>query len=182
MIEEAAEFAREAHRGMFRKGTKIPYIVHPIETAVIVASFTDDEEIIAAALLHDVVEDTSVTGEELEQRFGPRVAGLVLAESEDKSRSWQERKAATLEHLKTAGREIKVLALGDKLSNIRSTASDYLVHGDRVFLRFNEKNKAKHAWYYWGIAMALKELKDSTYYAEYIQLCRQVFGAPVESP
>ena len=77
MIEEAAEFAREAHRGMFRKGTEIPYIVHPIETAVIVASFTDDEEVIAAALLHDVVEDTDVTGEELEHRFGPRVAGLV---------------------------------------------------------------------------------------------------------
>ena len=91
MIEEAAEFAREAHRGMFRKGTEIPYIVHPIETAVIVASFTDDEEVIAAALLHDVVEDTDVTGEELEHRFGPRVAGLVMAESEDKSRSWQER-------------------------------------------------------------------------------------------
>lgn len=104
MIEEAAEFAREAHRGMFRKGTEIPYIVHPIETAVIVASFTDDEEVIAAALLHDVVEDTDVTGEELEHRFGPRVAGLVMAESEDKSRSWQERKAATLRHLESACR------------------------------------------------------------------------------
>ena len=179
MIEEAAEFAREAHRGMFRKGTEIPYIVHPIETAVIVASFTDDEEVIAAALLHDVVEDTDVTGEELEHRFGPRVAGLVMAESEDKSRSWQERKAATLRHLESACRDVKILALGDKLSNIRSTASDYLVHGDRVFLRFNEKKKEKHAWYYWGIAKALEELKDSTHYAEYIQLCGQVFGRQV---
>lgn len=177
MIKEAAEFAREAHRGMFRKGTDIPYIVHPVETAVIVAAFTDDEEMIAAALLHDVVEDTQVTGEELRQRFGPRVADLVLAETEDKSRTWQERKAATLEHLKAAGRDVKILTLGDKLSNIRSTASDYLVHGDRVFLRFNEKEKAKHAWYYWGIAKALEELKDSIYYVEYVQLCRQVFGA-----
>lgn len=176
MIEEAARFAIEAHRGMFRKGTDIPYIVHPIETAVIVSTFTDDEEMISAALLHDVVEDTGVTGEELEHRFGPRVAGLVLAESEDKSHSWQERKAATLKHLESASREIKILALGDKLSNIRSTASDYLIHGDQVFLRFNEKKKEKHAWYYWGIAKALEELKDSAYYTEYIQLCGQVFG------
>ena len=156
MIEEAAEFAREAHRGMFRKGTEIPYIVHPIETAVIVASFTDDEEVIAAALLHDVVEDTDVTGEELEHRFGPRVAGLVMAESEDKSRSWQERKAATLRHLESACRDVKILALGDKLSNIRSTASDYLVHGDRVFLRFNEKKKEKH-----GLAVRRTGLKTA---------------------
>ena len=69
----------------------------------------------------------------------------VMAESEDKSRSWQERKAATLRHLESACRDVKILALGDKLSNIRSTASDYLVHGDRVFLRFNEKKKEKHA-------------------------------------
>lgn len=84
-----------------------------------------------------------------------------------------------MRHLESACRDVKILALGDKLSNIRSTASDYLVHGDRVFLRFNEKKKEKHAWYYWGIAKALEELKDSTYYAEYIQLCGQVFGRQV---
>ena len=80
MIEEAAAFAERVHRGTFRKGTAIPYIVHPMETAVIVSGFTDEEEMIAAALLHDVVEDAGVTGEELEERFGRRVKELVLAE------------------------------------------------------------------------------------------------------
>ena len=176
MIKEAAEFAARAHRGVFRKGTDIPYIVHAVETAVIVSSFTDDEEMIAAALLHDVVEDAGVTGEELKERFGSRVAGLVLAESEDKSGTWAQRKSCTLKHLKDSNRELKILALGDKLSNLRSTASDYLIHGDQVFLRFNETDKRKHAWYYWGIADALEELRDSFYYAEYIRLCGLVFG------
>ena len=85
MIGEAAAFADKAHKGAFRKGTKIPYITHPMETAVIVSAFTDDEEIIAAALLHDVMEDAGVTREELEDTFGSRVADLVVDESEDKS-------------------------------------------------------------------------------------------------
>ena len=132
MIKEAAEFADRAHQGVFRKGTEIPYITHPMETAAIVTAFTDEPEMIAAALLHDVIEDAGVTREELEEKFGPRVAFLVDGESEDKSKSWVERKGATVERLKTATRDEKILALADKLSNIRSTARDYLVLGDEV--------------------------------------------------
>lgn len=176
MIAEAAAFAERAHRGVFRKGSRIPYIVHPMETAVIVSGFTNDEEMIAAALLHDVVEDAGVTGEELKAQFGQRVMELVLAESEDKSKSWKERKAYTLAHLRTSCRDEKVLALGDKLSNMRSTARDYLLLGDGVWTRFNEKDKTQHAWYYWGVADSLEELKEHFYYAEYHQLCKQVFG------
>lgn len=176
MIEAAVAFAAKAHEGAFRKGTSIPYITHPLETAVIVSGFTDDEEMIAAALLHDVVEDAGVTRKELEERFGTRVADLVMEESEDKSKSWQERKSATIDHLALASREAKILALGDKLSNMRSTARDYLVVGDAIWQRFNEKDKKKHAWYYWGIARALKELEEHVYYQEYIMLCRNVFG------
>ena len=179
MIGEAAVFAERAHRGVFRKGTDIPYITHPMEAAVIVSAFTDDEEMIAATLLHDVMEDAGVTREELEQAFGPRVAWLVMDESEDKRKTWQERKGYTVRHLMTASREIKILALGDKLSNMRSTARDYLVMGDHIWQRFNEKDKRKHAWYYWGIAHALKELESHVYYQEYIMLCRNVFGEDV---
>ena len=141
MIKEAAEFADRAHQGVFRKGTEIPYITHPMETAAIVTAFTDEPEMIAAALLHDVIEDAGVTREELEEKFGPRVAFLVDGESEDKSKSWVERKGATVERLKTATRDEKILALADKLSNIRSTARDYLVLGDEVWQRFNQKDK-----------------------------------------
>lgn len=176
MIEEAAAFAERVHRGTFRKGTTIPYIVHPMETAVIVSGFTDEEEMIAAALLHDVVEDAGVTGEELEARFGNRVKELVLAESEDKSKSWEQRKAFTLSHLADSSRDVKILALGDKLSNMRSTARDYMVIGDAVWERFNVKEKKMHARYYCGIADALEELSTHFYYDEYVLLCRKVFG------
>ena len=158
MIGEAAVFAERAHRGVFRKGTDIPYITHPMEAAVIVSAFTDDEEMIAAALLHDVMEDAGVTREELEQAFGPRVAWLVMDESEDKRKTWQERKGYTVRHLMTASREIKILALGDKLSNMRSTARDYLVMGDHIWQRFNEKDKRKHAWYYWGVTYIIRNI------------------------
>ena len=104
MIEEAAAFAAQAHHGTFRKGTQIPYITHPMEAAVIVSGFTDDPEMIAAALLHDVVEDTGVTEEEIRERFGSRVACLVANETEDKTKSWRERKGATIQHLKSAPR------------------------------------------------------------------------------
>lgn len=176
MIKEAAAFAARAHEGVFRKGTMVPYIVHPMEAAAIVTAFTKDEEMIAAALLHDVIEDAGVTEEELREKFGLRVAALVAEESEDKSKSWLERKAATIEKLQSASRDAKILALGDKLSNIRSTARDYLVMGDALWQRFNETDKSKHAWYYWGMAEGFKELKDHIYYSEYVMLCRAVFG------
>ena len=176
MIKKAAEFAKRAHDGVYRKGTQIPYITHPMETAAIVTAFTDEPEMIAAALLHDVIEDAGVTKEELEEQFGPRVAFLVDSESEDKSKSWIERKGSTVEHLKTATRAEKILARGDKLSNIRSTARDYLVLGDEVWQRFNQKDKQMQGWYYKGVAEALKEFKGHIYYEEYVMLCEKVFG------
>lgn len=180
MIKEAAVFAEKAHRGAVRKGTKIPYITHPLDTAVITATMTDDEELISAALLHDTLEDTGVTYEDLKDHFGIRVADLVAGSSEDKSRSWEERKAATLEKLKTAKRDAKILALSDKLSNLRNTARDYFLLGEEIWQRFNVKEKEKHAWYYTSMVSLLKELEEFPEYREYQDLCRLVFGMKVE--
>lgn len=176
MIEEAVAFATKAHSGAVRKGTSIPYITHPLEAAVIVSTITEDEEMIAAALLHDVIEDAGITREELAKEFGKRVAGLVWEESEDKSKSWLQRKAATIEHLQSAGREVKIITLGDKLSNMRCTARDYLAIGDRIWQRFNETRKSLHKWYYESVAHELRELAEYPSYQEYVNLCRLVFG------
>ena len=98
MVKKAIEFATQAHEGQFRKGTTRPYIVHPLEVGEIVATMTDDEEIISEAILLDTVEDCDgVTVEMIEAEFSARVANLVAQESEDKSRSWEERKGATIE-------------------------------------------------------------------------------------
>lgn len=175
MIEKAVAFAQKAHAGAVRKGTKIPYITHPVEAAVIVSLMTEDPELIAAALLHDVVEDAGVTEAQLQAEFGPRVAALVMGESEDKSLSWEERKMATVEHLKHASRETKMLTLGDKLSNIRSTAKDYLVMGDEIWQRFRVTDKQKHGWYYGGILDELSEFSEHPCYQEYVLLYHKVF-------
>ena len=144
MVKKAAEFARKVHEGKLRKGSMVPYIVHPFEAAVIVSGMTDDPEVISAALLHDVIEDAGISYEELKMQFGSRVADLVLAESEDKSRTWKERKSATIEKLRSAGRAEKLICLGDKLSNLRSTAADMLLRGDGVWQKFRVTDKNEH--------------------------------------
>lgn len=176
MIKRAVEFARKAHEGYVRKGTNIPYITHPLETAVIVAQMTSEEEMIVAALLHDTMEDAGVKYEEIEREFGFRVAELVCVESEDKTKSWIQRKTATLEHLKSAARDIKILTLGDKLSNMRTTSRDYLLLGDEIWERFNVKEKEKHGWYYNTMIDLLRDLSEFPAYQEYVGLCRFVFG------
>ena len=103
MIEKAMKFATRAHEGQFRKGTQRPYIVHPAEVSEIVAEMTDDEDVICAAVLHDTIEDCEgVSQRLLAQEFSEKVAYIVAQESEDKSKSWMERKTLTIEHLRTA--------------------------------------------------------------------------------
>ena len=85
-IGKAIEFAIGAHGDATRKGKSRPYILHPLEAMNIAAGLTEDEEVLAAAVLHDVVEDTDVKGAEIREVFGDRVADLVMAESEDKMR------------------------------------------------------------------------------------------------
>lgn len=160
-----------------RKGGAIPYIYHPMEVALIVAQMTDDEEVIAAAYLHDVLEDTAVRADELRAEFGERVTQLVKFETENKALTWKERKSATIGHLKEASYEVKLLTLGDKLSNMRSTARDYMVVGDVIWQRFNETRKECHRWYLQGILDGINELENFPAYQELLQLYKFVYGA-----
>lgn len=178
MVKKAIEFATKAHEGQFRKGTTRPYIVHPLEVGEIVATMTDDEEIITAAILHDTVEDCEgVTVELIESEFTARVADLVAQESEDKSKTWEERKGATIERMKTASREVKTIGLGDKLSNIRGINNDYQEVGEDVWNRFSRKDKNKIGWYYKGLRDSFaSEFEGEAAYTEYSKLVEKVFG------
>lgn len=180
--QRAIEFATLAHKGAVRKGTKIPYIVHPVEASNIVYSLTDDLEIVAAAALHDVIEDTAYGYEDIKREFGVRVADFVQGASENKRRhmkaedSWKIRKQEALEHMRTANLEEKMIALGDKLSNMRATNEAYAKLGDKVWERFNVKDKKMHAWYYCGARDALREFEDTEPWKEFDMLCKRVFG------
>jgi myo-inositol-1(or 4)-monophosphatase len=183
LFEDAVVFAVQAHSGMTRKGDRSPYILHPLEAAAIVGTMTDDEEILAAAVLHDTVEDTPATLAEIEARFGPRVAALVAAETEDKraghpaAETWQARKAEALAVLEdTDDLAVKMLWLGDKLSNMRSFYRIYLQRGDALWQAFNQKDPKKQSWYYHTVALLLGELRDYPAWQEYDRLVNAVFG------
>ena len=175
MIEKAIKFAVEAHEGQTRKGTDIPYIMHPMEAATITASIKYDPALICAALLHDTVEDCGISIDTISGMFGKEVADIVNFQSEDKSKSWQERKQHTLDILKTANEDVKIVCLSDKLANLRTIKNDYNVMDDSLWDRFNA-DKGKQAWYYRGLCDALASLVQYTAYQEFSALVDDVFG------
>ncbi len=181
VFDKAVAFALKAHEGQTRKDGGV-YILHPLEDATIVGTMTSDLEVLAAAVLHDTVEDTPVTAQDILDNFGDRVAELVAHETEDKrphmppSQSWKIRKEESLAVLKDADIETKMLWLGDKLSNMRSLARDYDKIGVKVFDRFNEKDPKEQFWYHSTILKYVSELSDYPAYKEYEKLVNHVFN------
>ncbi len=163
MLEEAIIYATIMHQGKVRKFNNIPYILHPIEVAQILSTMTHDEEVITAGILHDIVEDTDGTLEEIEKRFGKRVAAIVSSDSEkkyegmDRSATWTKRKEESIRKLKnTDDIGVKMLWLADKLSNLRSLAGIYSERGEEVWKNLNQHDPNMHCWYYRSIAEALE--------------------------
>ena len=171
-VKLAVEFATEKHEGKVRKDTDIPYISHPIEALEIASLLTDDEDALCAAVLHDVVEDAGATVNELKELFGERVASLVSDESENKRENfppditWKIRKKEAIKHLEHASREAKIIALGDKLSNMRAMHRDYEKIGDKLWERFNCKDMSEQGWYYSQMTRVLSELSDTDAWKE----------------
>lgn len=182
LLDRAIVFALRAHAGTERRGKGFPYIVHPLEAVEIVATMTADQELLAAAALHDTVEDTDVTIEQIREEFGEHIASLVEAESDikvtgvSKEESWRIRKQAAIDRLAAAPLDAKMVALGDKLSNMRAIARDYSEQGDALWNLFRMKDRKDHEWHYRGLAASLCELQDTFAYKEFEQLINQVFG------
>ena len=124
---EAASFAAQRHTGHHRKGdAKDPYINHPLETANLIANVggVNDIDVLIAAILHDTVEDVGVKREEIVDRFGERVAGIVAEVTDDKSLPKPERKRLQVEHAPHLSPEAKLVKLADKISNITDVANN----------------------------------------------------------
>lgn len=180
-LDKAIEFAVKAHANSERRGKGFPYIVHPLEAMSIVASMTPDQELLAAAALHDTVEDTGVSIDDIRSEFGDRVADIVKAESDvfteglSEEASWHDRKKAAIDRLAAAPLEAKMVAMGDKLSNMRAIWRDYQEKGDELWKIFHAKDKSDHEWHYRGLAASLSELSDSFAYKEFLSLINDVF-------
>ncbi len=182
LFEKALAFAARAHAGQTRKGKETPYILHPCEAAQIVSSMTDDEELWCAALLHDVIEDCNVSYETICEQFGTRIADLVRNETHEESedpdpmKRWKSAKRSTVDKIRNGSRDEKIVALGDKLSNIRDIERDYLLLGDDLWSRFSVKDPYAHKWYYAELVKALRDLSGTPAYEEFRTICRKVFS------
>ena len=181
-LERALTYAIQAHHGMIRKREKIPYILHPLEVVTILAGLTCDEDVLCAAVLHDTVEDTDTTIEEIEALFGHRVMELVQSETENKrvnlprSQTWHIRKQESLEFLeKTADINVKMLWLADKLANMRSLHRLWRREGSMMWKGFNQENPVQQAWYYRSVAEIVSELSDTDAWKEYKYLVDIIF-------
>lgn len=180
-LERALEFAMRAHKGQVRKGSPIPYIVHPIETALIAMTLTRDQDIIIAALFHDIIEDTRYSAKDIEDAFGSRVAHLVQMESENKrkgqdpSETWKIRKQEFIDGLDHKSKDEKIIALADKLSNMRATYQGYLKNDEKFWERFHQKDKNMHGWYYRTVTDKLREFQDTDAWKELDRLIQEVF-------
>ncbi len=170
-VFQAIQFATKAHTGQFRKGTKVPYIIHPLGVAKILIEAGCSEDVVVAGILHDTVEDSSFKMDDIRRDFGEEVARLVEGASEpNKSDTWENRKQHTIDNLETAPMDAVYVSLADKLANIRDIRADYEKLGDDVFLLFN-RPKEKQEWYYRAMAdLFSKRIVDEPFLSLMLEL------------
>jgi (p)ppGpp synthase/HD superfamily hydrolase len=183
LVSEAIVFATMAHDGMRRRKSDAPYILHPMEVGAIIGTMTDSQEVIAAGVLHDVVEDAGISIEEIGDKFGARVMKLVASETENKreelppEQTWRVRKEESLEKLRaTNDIEVLMLWIGDKLSNIRAIYRDYLIEGNAIWDKFHQSDVNIQAWYYRSIMKYTERLSNTLAWGEYKMLVEKIFG------
>lgn len=142
-IERAIRKASLLHAGQVRRAdNQTPVIIHPFLAAMILTSYTDDENTLAAAFLHDTLEDTGYSAEEMEKDFGKKVKDIVLGVTEpkiggDAKLSWPTRKNAYLEQLKNVPSESLLVAAADKIHHLFSLMEDYKIYGEPLLKKFH---------------------------------------------
>ena len=147
LLKNAKKFAENAHKGQKRKGKDTPFIEHIYSAINYVKQLTQDENIIAATFLHDTLEDTDTTIEDIKNNFNETIVSYVAHETEDKSLPWKERKQLQINSLKNAtDKKVLIIAFSDKLANLKEMTEDYT--GEKFWNRFNTKNPNDHYWYY----------------------------------
>lgn len=180
LLNDAIAYAVVMHRPGLRKGTTMPYIVHPLEVMHILEVMTGDKHLMAAGVLHDVVEDTDATIENVYAKFGEEVGALVAGHTEmHKEDPWEKRKQEALAHLAQAEEREQMLVLADKLANVRAIARDYARYGEDLWQRF-KRGKDVQSWYYHAAVKAMAALEfDSAaapFYKEFEDKVNEVFG------
>lgn len=156
LVDRAIGFAARAHKGQKRKIGNVPYIAHPVGVAMLLQEMDCDETVIAAGLLHDTVEDTAVTLEEIHQEFGSEVAAIVAGCSEPPKRTvdWESRKLHMIRSLRDAPIAVKLVAATDKYHNLSHTLYNERINGPDIWKKFG-RGKEQQAWYYRSVMDSL---------------------------
>ncbi|WP_245980205.1 HD domain-containing protein [Peribacillus asahii] len=177
LIEKGINFALSAHHGQMRKQTTIPYVVHPLSVGFLLQKYGYNEETITAGILHDVLEDTQATYEQLVDEFGLRVANLVEAASEkDKTLPWKVRKLHTVQTIHSLSKNGAAIVCADKLNNLSSIKEEGSRIGEEVWNRFNS-GKEEQDWYYQSIATQLYRTEvEKNLLLAFDQTVQKVFG------
>ena len=187
LTRKAKEFAYARHEGQTRKGNNDPFTSHLDKVVEIILTLTNDEEVIAAAWLHDVVEDTNTSLKEIYDLFGDRVGKFVELESEDKRPeinerdSWKDRKEEQIKELQNTSDEdsdVFMIALSDKLANTKDMLEAKKIEGLSFLNKFNNSNPKDQYWYYKSFADIIGEksnLSDTEAYKKYIQVIDELF-------
>lgn len=186
-VVRAFEFAYNAHKGTKRKATNVPYIIHPLSVAVNLMKNNASEDLVVAGLLHDLVEDEGVKLSEIREIFGGKVASLVKGASEppklrkntvDQKKTWKKRKQHTIDVIRGANKDLKLLSCADKLSNIRDTIEDYNRLGEKLWDKFNAP-KNEQSWYYRSMCNSYQagpeNISDLPIFHEFETCMKQIF-------
>ena len=161
LVMRAAEVAAIAHAGQWRKDGRTPYVSHVASVGLILAKGGYCDEIIAAGLLHDVLEDTEWTRKQLAEEVGEEVVKLVEEASEsDKSLSWIERKLETINKIGATSLDAKRVIAADKYHNLKTLLADLDNDGGDVWDRFTTRASGDHVWYYGSMADELVKYCD----------------------
>lgn len=183
LYHKAIEFATLAHQGQLRKGSGVPYIAHPFEVSLIIARNSTwtvgnkdyNDSCVIAGILHDTLEDTKTTYEDIKCEFGEIIANIVLDNTEDKSKSWEERKQHTINVMGTKCLESQMVCYADKLSNLKSFLHDYEKLGDVLWDRF-KRGKDKQKWYYNGLMEnCFNRFSANWWYKEFVDTYHELF-------
>lgn len=173
VLETAACIAVAAHKEQVRKTDSTPYVVHPFMVAFTLKSHNFSSEVIAAALVHDVLEDTDVTEAILRGKLGDEVTDIVVAVTEDKDLAWHDRKKKYIGSVQNGSENVKAVSIADKIHNLESLLDGYAQQGPALWEKFS-KGKKEKLWFEHELLKMFQETWDHPLVAEYEALVKKM--------
>lgn len=156
LVDRAIGFAARAHHGQKRKTGDMPYIAHPLAVGMLLQRMGCEQAVVAAGILHDTVEDTPVTLQDIRRHFGAEVAGIVAGCTELPKRrnQWATRKRHMIASLRDAPLAVKLVSAADKYHNLSHTLHNERTQGQAIWKNFGQ-GKDRQAWYYRSVLDSL---------------------------